>query len=83
MIGWLPGPPGSQESVQYFVLAGEITVLYGITSADPSIQAQLNELQHTETVVRIWGELRSRVQPVTGTQIDIERLEILEATPSP
>ena len=82
-IGWLPGPPGSQESVQYFGLAGEIPVLYGITSSEPSVQEQLDDLQHTETVVRIWGELRSRVQPVTGTQIDIDRLEILEATPSP
>jgi hypothetical protein len=82
-IGWLPGPPGSQEGAHLFVLSGEFPVLYGITSADPSLQEQLGDLQDTETVVRIWGELRSRVQPVTGTLIDIDRLEILPVAPSP
>jgi hypothetical protein len=82
-IGWLPGPPGSQQGIHLFVLSGEFPVLYGIASADPSIQEQLRDLQDTETVVRIWGELRSRVQPVTGTLIDIDRLEILQATPAP
>jgi hypothetical protein len=82
-IGWLPGPPRSLESVQYFVLAGEIPVLYGITSTEPAVQEQLHALQGTGTVVRIWGELRSRVQPVTGTQIDIDRLEILQPAPQP
>jgi hypothetical protein len=82
-IGWLPGPPGSQDGVHLFVLSGEIPVLYGITSADPSIQEQFGTLQDTTTVVRIWGELRSRVQPTTGTLIDVKRLEITPATPSP
>jgi hypothetical protein len=82
-IGWLPGPPGSQEGVHLFVLSGEFPVLYGINSTDPAIQEQLRELQNTETVVRIWGELRSRVQRMTGTLIDIDRLEILQTSPSP
>lgn len=82
-IGWLPGPPGSQQGVHLFVLSGEFPVLYGITSANLSLQKQLGDLQDTETVVRIWGELHSRVQPVTGTLIDIDRLETLQATPSP
>jgi hypothetical protein len=82
-IGWLPAPPGSQESVHYFVLAGEIPVLYGIAATEPAIQAELQRLQNTRTAVRIWGELRSRVQPVTGTMIGVDRLEIVQAAPSP
>jgi hypothetical protein len=81
-IGWLPGPPGSQQGIHLFALSGKFPVLYGIASADPSIQEQLRDLQDTETVVRIWGELRSRVQPVTGTLIDVEQLEIIQPTPS-
>ena len=82
-LGALPGPPGSQETVRYFVLAGEIPVLYGITSAVPSIQAELERLQDTGTVVRIWGELRSKAQPVTSTVIDVDRLGVVPATPAP
>jgi hypothetical protein len=82
-IGWLPAPPGSQESIHYFVLPGEVPVLYGITSTDPSLQGELERLQDTGTTVRIWGELRSRIQPVTGTLIDIDRVEVVQATPSP
>jgi hypothetical protein len=82
-IGWLPGPPGSGEGLQYFVLAGEVPALYGVTSADPSIQEQLRDLQATETVVRIWGELQSRVQPETGTLVEVDRLEINQTTTSP
>jgi len=82
-IGWLPAPPGSQDSIHYFILAGEVPVLYGIAAADPAIQAELERLQNTKAIVRIWGELRSRAQPVTGTLIDIDRLEVVQATPSP
>jgi hypothetical protein len=82
-IGWLPGPPGSQASVHIFVLAGEVSVVYGMTSTDPAVLAELERLQDTETVVRIWGELRSRIQPTTGTAIDVERVQVLQATPSP
>jgi hypothetical protein len=82
-IGWLPGPPGGQAGVHYFVLAGEVPVLYGLSGAEPSLQGELERLQDTGTIVRIWGELRSRVQPVTGTLIEVERLEIVQATPSP
>jgi hypothetical protein len=63
-ISWLPGPPGSQEGVHVVELLGEVPVLCGVTSADPPIQEQLRNLQSTGTVVRIRGELRSRVHPV-------------------
>lgn len=82
-IGWLPAPPGSQQDIHYFILAGELPVLYGIASTDPTLQAELERLHDGGAMVRIWGELRSRVQPVTGTVIDVNRFEPVQATPSP
>ncbi len=76
-VGRLPAQPGSQNDALYFVLAGQIPALYGIASADPGIQAVLEQLSGTESTVRIWGELNSKARPVTGTLIDVKRLELI------
>jgi len=82
-VGRLPLQPGSRDELLYFVLDGPVIVLYGIAGDDPAIQAELARLagQESQTEgggnIRIWGELTSRVQPVTGTRIDVERLQIL------
>lgn len=76
-IGLLPVQPGSQNSILYFVLTGEVPILYGIASGDPSIQSELERLSETGTVIHIWGELRSKAQPVTGSIIDVDRLEVM------
>jgi hypothetical protein len=80
-IGRLPVQPGSEEALLYFVLDGPVIALYGIASDDPAIQAELERLA-SETVspeggeaIRIWGELFSKAQPVTGTVIKVDRLE--------
>jgi hypothetical protein len=75
-VGRLSVQPGSQNDRLYFVLAGKVPVLYGIASEDPAIQEELERLPETGTTVRIWGKLHSKTQPVTGTMIDVERLEI-------
>ena len=77
----LPSHPDHQRDE--IILPGEVPVLYGIASTYPAIQAELERLQNTETVVRIWGELRSRVQPVSGTMIDVDRFETVQATSAP
>ena len=80
-VGRLPVQPGSQNSLLYFILDGPVTVLYGIAGADPALQAELERLAgedlHPEggEAIRIWGELRPKAQPVTGTVIDVTRLE--------
>ena len=76
-IGRLPVQPGSQNSLLYFILEGEVIALYGIASADPSIQAELERLPDSGRTVRIWGDLDHKAQPVTGTVIDVDRLEVI------
>ena len=77
-VGRLPAQPGSQDERLYFVLDGEIPVLYGIASTDPSIQGELERLKETGSKIRIWGEVHSKAQPVTGTVIDVERFEMVD-----
>jgi hypothetical protein len=78
-IGRLPRQPGSRNDIYYFVLAGDVPVLYGIASSDPSLQEQLETVPENEVAVRIWGELGSKAQPVTGTLIDVTRLDFIES----
>jgi len=82
-LGRLPVQPGSQDESLYFSLAGEIPVLYSIISQDPAIQSELERLIPGESVIRIWGELHNRVNSVTGSQITVDRLEILSEMPLP
>ena len=77
-VGRLPAQPGSQNERLYFVLDGEIPVLYGIASTNPGIQGELERLKETGSTIRIWGEVRSKAQPVTGTLIDVERFEMMD-----
>ena len=82
-IGRLPVQPGSQNALLYFILDGPVPVLYGIGGDDPALQAELEHLAGEDLqseggdTVRIWGELRHKAQPVTGTVIEVERLEVL------
>jgi hypothetical protein len=78
-IGQLPVQPGSQNDILYFVLAGDVPVLYGIASADPAIQEELERLPEAGLTVRIWGALSSKARPVTGSFIDVERLEVVSS----
>lgn len=79
-IGRLIVQPGSQNERLYFVLDGEIPILYGIASVDPAIQAELERLKETASTIRIWGEVHSKAQPVTGSVIDVERLELVDSS---
>jgi hypothetical protein len=80
-VGRLPVQPGSQNELLYFVLEEPMIALYGIGSDDPAIQAELERLAGETLVpegggdIRIWGELNSKAQPVTGTVIEVRRLE--------
>jgi hypothetical protein len=80
-IGRLPVQPGSQNELLYFVLEGPVIALYGIASDDPAIQTELERLAgqtprpEGRGDMRIWGELDHKAQPMTGTLIEVERLE--------
>jgi hypothetical protein len=68
-------PPGAQFD-DYFVLAGDFPVGYGIDSLDPAVAAQLEGLRDTGTTARMWGQLRSGVPDAFGSQIEVTRLEV-------
>jgi len=54
---------------------GEMITLYGIGSENPSIQTELNSAADSGITIRIWGDLDNKAQRVTGTVIDVNRLE--------
>ena len=79
--GWegslISNEPGSQFD-DYFVLAGDFPVGFGISALDPAVQTELEDLRDTGAVIRLWGEVRSGVPDAFGTQISVSRFEIVE-----
>ena len=67
-------PPGSQFD-DYFVLAGDFPVGYGIGSIDPAVKAELESLRDTGITARVWGQLRAGVPDAFGSQIEVARVE--------
>jgi hypothetical protein len=61
----------------YLILSGDFTVGYGMNSLDADLEAQLESLRDTGTVVRVSGELRTGVPDAFGSQIQVDRLEIV------
>ena len=68
-------PEGAQFD-DYFVLAGDFPVGFGIDSVDPGIDAQLASLRDTGTQVRVWGKVEAGVPDTFGTHIVVTRLEV-------
>ena len=75
-------PPGSQHP-DYFRLAGDFPVGYGIESPDPTLAAQLAGLRDTGTSIRVWGELVCPTMAPFGTGITVNRIEIVGEPPAP
>lgn len=73
----------TMEYEDYFVLAGNFPVRYGIAGQDPAISSQLQSLRDTETPIRIWGQLTYGVADVNGTQISVTAIEVLGPAPQP
>lgn len=67
-------PPGSQFD-DYFVLADDFPVGYGIGSIDPAIREQLATLRDTGITACVWEQLRAGVPDAFGSQIDVTRVE--------
>lgn len=69
-------PPGSQFD-DYFVLAGDYPVPFGMHSMDPALQAQLESLRDSGQSFKVWGSLRTGVPDAYGSQIQVEQIEEL------
>ncbi|UCC63222.1 MAG: hypothetical protein JSV36_21225 [Anaerolineae bacterium] len=74
LVSGRPGPRSGGDD--YFVLAGDFPIQYGIDSADPALRAQLESLRDTGTVIRVWGELSAGVMDWNATRIQVTRIEV-------
>ncbi len=74
-------PPGSGGD-DYFVLAGDYPVEYGIWSQDENIRTELEGLRDSGTLIRVWGEIVAGIPDWAGTQLRVERFESIESSGS-
>lgn len=52
------------------------TILFGIDSMDPAIQAQIDAVRDSGKIVHLYGTLFSNVPDYNGSQIVVDRLEV-------
>lgn len=72
--------PGSQVD-DYFVVAGDFPMHYGIASAlsinnERELEPMLESLRDTGTSFRVWGEVTCGIPDANGCQILVTRIEI-------
>jgi len=79
--GTIVGLPDDATFDDYFALAGDFAICYGVDSADPALSAQLVSLRDTETPIRVWGRLTCGVPDVNSSQISVIAIEVLSALP--
>ncbi len=77
-----PFPPGSGGD-DYFALVGEFPVQFGIWAEDGSLRAELEGLRDTQVVIRLWGEIVAGIPDWNGTQIKVERYELIDQPSGP
>jgi len=81
--GTLFSTPEMAQYDDYFVLAGDFAVRYGIDSSDPALAAQLTSLRDTQTTVRVWGRLTCGVMDVNGSRISVIAIAVIGEPPAP
>jgi putative hemolysin len=53
-------------------------IYFGIDSLDPKVQAQIQALRDSGKIVHLYGTLFSNVMDYNGSQIQVDRIEVLE-----
>lgn len=76
--GTIVGNPSSAQFDDYFVLAGDFPVAFGIDSTDPAVADQLESLRDTDTIIRVWGQVTCPAIDSYGTHILVSRIEIVQ-----
>jgi len=77
------GPEGPRSGGDDFLtLLGSYPIQYGIWAGDETLAAEIESLRDTGTPVRVWGKLLAGIPDWSGTQIQVERLEVIEAAAS-
>ncbi|TKJ29242.1 MAG: hypothetical protein CEE40_08945 [Chloroflexi bacterium B3_Chlor] len=74
--GTLVGNPAGSQFDDYFVLAGDFPVGFGIDTSDPGIAEQLQSLRDTQTTIRVWGQVTCPAIDAFGTHIMVTRIEV-------
>jgi len=75
-------PFGSQFP-DYFALAGDFPVGYGIEGAEPALAAQLAGLRDTGRRVRVWGQVTWHTLGPYMSAISVNRIEVVGVAPTP
>lgn len=74
------GPPEPRSGGDdYFALVGDFPVQYGIWATDEGLRSELEVLRDTQTTIRIWGTLVAGIPDWNGTQITVDRFEIVSS----
>jgi len=79
--GTLVSNPSDAQFDDYFVLAGDFAVRYGIGSAvaesgELELADELASLRDSGTPFRVWGQLLCGVPDVNGCQIQVTQIEV-------
>jgi hypothetical protein len=85
VAGWegtVAGAPDDAQFDDYFVQSGNVPMRYGIESADAAVAAQLESLRDTGTIVRVWGQVTCPAIDFQGSQIQVDRIEIVMEAPA-
>ncbi len=70
--------PGSQYDDYFELWTNGQIIYFGIDSMDPAIQAQIEALRDSGTVVHLYGTLLSNVPDYNGSQVQVDRIEVEE-----
>ncbi len=83
--GTISSTPENAQYDDYFVLAGDFPVRYGLDSSDPALVSQLQGLRDTDSIVHLWGRLTCGVPDVNAAQISVIAVAIVSepTVPSP
>lgn len=60
------------------VVSGMFEIGYGLWSMDEAVNQQIEALRDTGQVVRIWGEMVAGIPDWNGTQIQVNRIEVVQ-----
>lgn len=62
-----------------FVLNGDVPMQYGIyASQDPSLQAEIESLRDTDTLVQVSGKLLVGFPDINSTRIEVSNLQVIQ-----
>lgn len=75
--GLVVGNPSGAQFDDYFVMAGDFSVGFGISASDPQFAAQLESLRDASTRIRVWGQVTCPVVDSFGAQIQVTRIEVI------